>query len=111
MAGKSCILVGNKADLARSRLVQTVEGCDLAVTHGVKFAETSPGMGHHIDELLFGLCGVSNKQTDLLDNSYYFHKGGCVSLSLPQPMYTVSLWHSWVGNARGGPCMNCSFRR
>lgn len=61
--------------------------------------------------VLFGLCGVSNKQTDLLDNSYYFHKGGCVSLSLPQPMYTVSLWHSWVGNARGGPCMNCSFRR
>jgi len=55
MAGKSCILVGNKADLARSRLVQTVEGCDLAVTHGVKFAETSPGMGHHIDELLVGI--------------------------------------------------------
>ena len=34
-----------------------------------------------------------------------------MSLSLPQPIHTVSLWHSWVGNARGGPCMNCSFRR
>ena len=34
-----------------------------------------------------------------------------MSLSLPQPIHTVFLWHSWVGNARGGPCMNCSFRR
>ena len=47
--------VGNKADLARSRLLQTTEGCDLAVEFGVKFTETSPGMGHHIDELLVGI--------------------------------------------------------
>ena len=47
--------MGNKADLARSRLLQTVEGCDLAVEFGVKFTETSPGMGHHIDELLVGI--------------------------------------------------------
>ena len=52
---RSAILVGNKADLARSRLVQTGEGCDLAVEFGVKFTETSPGMGHHIDELLVGI--------------------------------------------------------
>lgn len=55
MAGKSSILVGNKADLARSRVVETGEGCDLAVEFGVKFTETSPGMGHHIDELLVGI--------------------------------------------------------
>ena len=53
--GKSGILVGNKADLARTRAVDTAEGCDLAVQYGLKFTETSPGMGHHIDELLVGI--------------------------------------------------------
>ena len=55
LSGKSTILVGNKTDLARSRVVGTPEGCNLAVRFGVKFAETSPGMGHHIDELLVGI--------------------------------------------------------
>merc|ERR1711953_964390 len=31
------------------------DGEDLAVEFGVKFTETSPGMGHHIDELLVGI--------------------------------------------------------
>merc|ERR1712038_990130 len=55
LAGKSSILVGNKADLERSRVLQTSDGCDLAVEFGAKFTETSPGMGHHIDELLVGI--------------------------------------------------------
>ena len=55
LAGKSSILVGNKADLERSRVLQTTEGCDLAVEFALKFTETSPGMGHHIDELLVGI--------------------------------------------------------
>ena len=55
LSGKSCILVGNKADLARTRAVDTAEGCDLAVQYGLKFTETSPGLGHHIDELLVGI--------------------------------------------------------
>eukprot|EP00092_Neocalanus_flemingeri_P005271 GFUD01005671.1.p1 GENE.GFUD01005671.1~~GFUD01005671.1.p1 ORF type:complete len:411 (-),score=141.87 GFUD01005671.1:59-1291(-) len=55
LSGKSAILVGNKADLARTRVVDTGDGCDLAVQAGVKFTETSPGMGHHIDELLVGI--------------------------------------------------------
>ena len=55
LSGKSTILVGNKTDLARSRVVETSEGCNLAVKFGVKFTETSPGMGHHIDELLVGI--------------------------------------------------------
>jgi hypothetical protein len=35
--------------------VEATEGCDLAVQYGVKFTETSPGCGHHIDELLVGI--------------------------------------------------------
>ena len=49
------ILVGNKIDLARSRCVTTADGLDMAVQYGTKFLETSPGMGHQIDELLVGI--------------------------------------------------------
>jgi len=52
---KPCILVGNKADLVRSRVLETNVGCDLAIKYAVKFTETSPGCGHHIDELLVGI--------------------------------------------------------
>jgi len=55
LGDKRVILVGNKADLVRSRCVDTSEGCDLAVQFNVKFTETSPGMGHQIDELLVGI--------------------------------------------------------
>ena len=51
----SCVQVGNKTDLERSRVLSTSDGEDLAVDFGVKFTETSPGMGHHIDELLVGI--------------------------------------------------------
>ena len=51
----SCVQVGNKTDLERSRVLSTSDGEDLAVEFGVKFTETSPGMGHHIDELLVGI--------------------------------------------------------
>jgi len=52
---KPCILVGNKSDLARSRVLESGSGLDLALRYGVKFTETSPGCGHHIDELLVGI--------------------------------------------------------
>ena len=51
----SYVQVGNKTDLERSRVLSTSDGEDLAVEFGVKFTETSPGMGHHIDELLVGI--------------------------------------------------------
>jgi len=53
---KPCILVGNKSDLARSRALESGEGCELALAFSVKFTETSPGCGHHIDELLVGIA-------------------------------------------------------
>jgi len=52
---RPAILVANKIDLARSRCVSTQEGLDVAVQYGTKFLETSPGMGHQIDELLVGI--------------------------------------------------------
>jgi len=55
ITSKPCILVGNKSDLVRSRVLEASEGCDLALHYNVKFTETSPGCGHHIDELLVGI--------------------------------------------------------
>ena len=55
LAGKSVILVGNKTDLARSRLVMAEESCDAAVMSGVKFVETSAMIGHMTDQLLVGI--------------------------------------------------------
>ena len=50
------ILVGNKTDLARSRLVMAEESCDAAVMAGVKFVETSAMIGHMTDQLLYGIA-------------------------------------------------------
>ncbi|XP_053965860.1 uncharacterized protein LOC129243668 isoform X2 [Anastrepha obliqua] len=55
IAQKAVILVANKADLARSRLVTTDEGKAMATAYDCKFIETSVGINHNVDELLVGL--------------------------------------------------------
>ncbi|KAJ6645420.1 GTP-binding protein GEM [Pseudolycoriella hygida] len=52
---KVVILVGNKADLARARVIQASEGKSLAQSRGAKFIETSSGLQHNVDELLVGI--------------------------------------------------------
>lgn len=52
---KAVILVGNKADLARSRVISTTDGKQLAQTRDAKFIETSSGIQHNVDELLVGV--------------------------------------------------------
>nr|XP_045607668.1 GTP-binding protein GEM-like [Procambarus clarkii] len=52
---KAVILVGNKVDLARARIVNTSEGKSLARSHESKFIETSSGIQHNVDELLVGI--------------------------------------------------------
>ncbi|XP_037805253.1 uncharacterized protein LOC119599542 [Lucilia sericata] len=51
---KAVILVGNKADLARSRVITSQEGKSLAASRDAKFIETSSGIQHNVDELLVG---------------------------------------------------------
>ncbi|CRL06868.1 CLUMA_CG019466, isoform B [Clunio marinus] len=55
IAQKAVILVGNKADLARSRCVSSEEGKAMATAYDCKFIETSVGINHNVDELLVGL--------------------------------------------------------
>ncbi|XP_059088490.1 serine/arginine repetitive matrix protein 2-like [Tigriopus californicus] len=49
------ILVGNKVDLERSRIIYQDAGKKLAVSYGAKFIETSVGIQHNVDELLVGI--------------------------------------------------------
>ncbi|XP_050096313.1 uncharacterized protein LOC126578097 isoform X1 [Anopheles aquasalis] len=55
IAQKAVILVANKADLARSRMVASDEGKAMATQYDCKFIETSVGINHNVDELLVGL--------------------------------------------------------
>lgn len=53
--GKPVILVGNKVDLARSRVVPYSDGKDKACKYRAKFIEVSVGIKHNVDELLVGI--------------------------------------------------------
>ncbi|XP_063986496.1 uncharacterized protein LOC135167327 isoform X3 [Diachasmimorpha longicaudata] len=55
VSARAVILVGNKADLVRSRDVATEEGKTMATAYDCKFIETSVGINHNVDELLVGL--------------------------------------------------------
>ncbi|XP_055908381.1 dentin sialophosphoprotein isoform X2 [Eupeodes corollae] len=61
---KAVILVGNKADLARARVISTQDGKSLAASRDAKFIETSSGIQHNVDELLVGTL----KQIRLKEN-------------------------------------------
>nr|CAI5842735.1 unnamed protein product [Callosobruchus analis] len=52
---KAVILVANKADLVRSRVVTTEEGKSMATSYDCKYIETSVGINHNVDELLVGI--------------------------------------------------------
>ncbi|XP_066602853.1 uncharacterized protein Rgk2 isoform X2 [Prorops nasuta] len=52
---RSVIVVGNKSDLARSRIISANEGKQLATSRECKFIETSSGIQHNVDELLVGV--------------------------------------------------------
>ncbi|KAK3851156.1 hypothetical protein Pcinc_042173 [Petrolisthes cinctipes] len=52
---RSVILVANKTDLERTRVVSTAEGRTLAKTYECKFIEVSAGFDHNVDELLVGI--------------------------------------------------------
>ncbi|XP_071447847.1 uncharacterized protein [Hetaerina americana] len=52
---RAVILVANKTDLVRSRVVTTEEGKSMATSYDCKFIETSVGIQHNVDELLVGI--------------------------------------------------------
>lgn len=88
---KAVILVGNKADLARSRVIPTSEGKALAKSIDAKFIETSSGIQHNVDELLVGILKQVSRwmaMFDILVRSRSFFKYGNAILS---PLFADSL--------------------
>jgi len=61
------IMVANKTDLVRSRVISTNAGKSLATKFGCKYIETSPGINHNVDELLVGML----TQIKLRENSLH----------------------------------------
>ncbi|XP_022253612.1 GTP-binding protein REM 1-like [Limulus polyphemus] len=64
---KPVILVGNKTDLARLRVVSTKDARALATSIGCKFIETSVGINHNVDELLVGILSQIRLKGQQLD--------------------------------------------
>lgn len=52
---KAVILVANKADLVRSRVVTIEEGKSIATSYDCKYIETLVGINHNVDEFLVGV--------------------------------------------------------
>ena len=46
MMDKTVILVANKTDLVRNRMIKPLEGKQVAIHYNIKYIETSPGMKH-----------------------------------------------------------------
>ncbi|XP_044590053.1 GTP-binding protein RAD [Cotesia glomerata] len=55
MRSRPAILVGNKIDLVRSRVINFQDGKYTAYTYHAKFIEISVGINHNVDELLVGV--------------------------------------------------------
>ncbi|OQR77961.1 hypothetical protein BIW11_06722, partial [Tropilaelaps mercedesae] len=66
MAARAIILVANKTDLVRLRVISTNEGRSFASGEGIKFIETSAGINHNVDELLAGLLHQIRLKQQLL---------------------------------------------
>lgn len=79
---KAVILVGNKADLARSRLIPTAEGKALAKSRDAKFIETSSGIQHNVDELLVGILKQVGIQSFFLSLIYLIHLLTCAVFAI-----------------------------
>lgn len=80
---KAIILVGNKADLARSRVIPSAEGKALAKSIEAKFIETSSGIQHNVDELLVGILKqVSVSSSIFASTSCILNLFECLSVCL-----------------------------
>uniref|UniRef100_A0A182S8M8 Small monomeric GTPase n=1 Tax=Anopheles maculatus TaxID=74869 RepID=A0A182S8M8_9DIPT len=75
IAQKAVILVANKADLARCRVVTSDEGKAMATQYDCKFIETSVGINHNVDELLVGLLSQIRLKLENPEKSSIFGPG------------------------------------
>lgn len=98
---KAVILVGNKADLARSRVIPSAEGKALAKSIDAKFIETSSGIQHNVDELLVGILKQVSKMPgwhslSILYWSKPFYMNTIIFFLLLFWLLSVSIACEWV---------------
>ncbi|GAB6021297.1 GTP binding protein overexpressed in skeletal muscle [Chamberlinius hualienensis] len=62
---KAAILVGNKVDLVRRRVVSTEEGKNAAMSNGSKFIETSDWIDYNVAELFNGVLAQIQLRTEM----------------------------------------------
>ncbi|XP_062567647.1 GTP-binding protein GEM-like [Saccostrea cucullata] len=74
------ILVANKCELARSRLITSEEAQAVAKTYDCKFIETSTVLNHNVDELLVGILSQVRLKIKQNERSHS-RLEGCVNKS------------------------------
>ncbi|XP_020285306.1 GTP-binding protein RAD [Pseudomyrmex gracilis] len=93
LRGRPAILVGNKIDLVRSRVVSPQDGKCLACTYRAKFIEVSVAINHNVDDLLVGIlnqirlkvvqCNQENRNNSGgSDSSHWYKSRGVVRASM-----------------------------
>ncbi|XP_023245953.1 uncharacterized protein LOC106642389 [Copidosoma floridanum] len=90
--GRPVIVVGNKIDLVRTRVVSSQDGRCLACTYRAKFKEISVGINHNIDDLLVGILSqirlkVNQHQSQAAssgstDSEHWYKSRGVVRASM-----------------------------
>ncbi|KAK5648638.1 hypothetical protein RI129_003530, partial [Pyrocoelia pectoralis] len=101
---KAVILVANKADLVRSRVVSTEEGKMMATAYDCKYIETSVGINHNVDELLVGiLTQIRLKLENPEKTRDIFKKRSTSKRNLTRNRSPGSANDSPVGSAQNSP--------
>uniref|UniRef100_A0A1Y1MMN1 Uncharacterized protein n=1 Tax=Photinus pyralis TaxID=7054 RepID=A0A1Y1MMN1_PHOPY len=101
---KAVILVANKADLVRSRVVSTEEGKMMATAYDCKYIETSVGINHNVDELLVGiLTQIRLKLENPEKTRDIFKKRSTSKRNLTRNRSPGSAADSPVGSAQNSP--------
>ncbi|CAB4068128.1 unnamed protein product [Lepeophtheirus salmonis] len=70
---KAVIMVGNKSDLVRSRVVSIVDAKSKATSYDCKYTETSATLNHNVDELLVGT--LTQIRLKLAERQRFMRKG------------------------------------
>ncbi|XP_015837636.1 uncharacterized protein LOC664242 isoform X2 [Tribolium castaneum] len=101
---KAVILVANKADLVRSKVVSTEEGKSMATAYDCKYIETSVGINHNVDELLVGILTQIRLKLENPERSRdLFRKRSSSKKNLNRNRSPVSATGTPTGSAANSP--------
>nr|XP_022915147.1 uncharacterized protein LOC111425372 isoform X3 [Onthophagus taurus] len=101
---KAVILVANKADLVRSRVIPEDEGKAMATSFDCKYIETSTGINHNVNELLVGiLTQIRLKLENPEKTRDLFRKRSCSKRNINRNKSPASATGTPSGSAQNSP--------